>query len=172
MRKGVVEQVFAALELEPRFERAPPRARARRSPPPCSRRLGRELDPGVGLEGEWSAFELDLAELFAHVPERVLYRDVITYPSLLQDLAFVVDEEVPAGELIAAAREAAGDELREARFLRDYRGDQVAAGKKSIAFSVTFQSAERHALGRGRGPSPGRDVSEDAVRASARSCRA
>jgi len=68
---------------------------------------------------------------------------VITFPPLRQDLAFVVDETVPAGELIAAAREAAGAELREARFLSDYRGDQIDAGKKSVAFSVVFQSAER-----------------------------
>jgi phenylalanyl-tRNA synthetase beta chain len=60
-----------------------------------------------------------------------------------QDLAFVVDEGVPAGELIAAARDAAGEELREARFLSDYRGKQIPAGKKSIAFAVVFQSPER-----------------------------
>ena len=36
----------------------------------------------VALDGEWSAFELDLEELFEHVPERILYRDVITFPPL------------------------------------------------------------------------------------------
>ena len=110
---------------------------------PCSRAGSATYAPSFALEGEWSAFELDLDELFALVPERIEYRDVITYPPLRQDLAFVVDEAVPAGELIAAAREAAGEELREARFLSDYRGDQIPAGKKSIAFSVAFQSAER-----------------------------
>jgi phenylalanyl-tRNA synthetase beta chain len=68
---------------------------------------------------------------------------VITFPPLRQDLAFGVDERVSAGELIAAAREAAGDELREARFLSDYRGDQIPAGKKSVAFAVSFQSPDR-----------------------------
>jgi len=101
-----------------------------------------ELHPRE-LEGAWGAFELDLDELFALVPERIEYRDVITYPPLRQDLAFVVDETVPAGELMAAAREVAGEELREVRFLSDYRGEQIPAGKKSIAFSVAFQSAER-----------------------------
>ena len=43
------------------------------------------------------------------------------------------------GLLLAAAREAAGAELREARFLSDYRGDQIPAGKKSVA----FESPER-----------------------------
>jgi phenylalanyl-tRNA synthetase beta chain len=77
------------------------------------------------------------------VPERIEYRDVITYPPLRQDLAFVVDAGVPAGDLLRAAREAAGEELRDARFLSDYRGDQIPSGKKSVAFSVAFQSSDR-----------------------------
>ena len=99
--------------------------------------------PGLGLDGEWSAFELDLDELFALVPERIVYRDVISYPPLRPDLAFVVDEAVAAGELMAAIREVGGDEVREVRFLSDYRGEQIPRGKKSVAFSVAFQSAER-----------------------------
>ena len=101
-----------------------------------------QLDPRL-LEGEWTAFELDLAELFARVPERILFRDVVTYPPVRQDLAFSVAEEVSAGELAAAAREAAGPELREMRAFDVYRGEQVGPGRKSIAFAVTFQSPER-----------------------------
>jgi phenylalanyl-tRNA synthetase beta chain len=97
----------------------------------------------LDLEGEWSAFELDLEELFALVPERILYEDVITFPPLRLDLAFVVDEEVPAGSLMAAAAEAAGEELRDVRFLSDYRGEPIPAGRKSVALAVAFQSAER-----------------------------
>ena len=69
--------------------------------------------------------------------------DVITYPAVRQDLAFAVPEEVSAGELVDAAREAAGAELREMRPFDVYRGDQVAEGSKSVAFSVLFQSSER-----------------------------
>ena len=71
------------------------------------------------------------------------YEDVITYPAVRQDLAFSVPEEVAAGDLVAAAREAAGPELREMRAFDVYRGDQVGEGRKSIAFSVSFQSSER-----------------------------
>ena len=77
------------------------------------------------------------------MPERVVYEDVITFPPVKEDLALAVDEAVPAGELIAAAREAAGAELRDMRVFDVYRGDQVGPGKKSIAFSVVFQSPER-----------------------------
>jgi len=68
---------------------------------------------------------------------------VITYPAVHQDLAFIVPEEVAAGDLIEAAREAAGSELHEMRVFDVYRGDQVAEGRKSLAFAVSFQSPER-----------------------------
>jgi phenylalanyl-tRNA synthetase beta chain len=60
-----------------------------------------------------------------------------------QDIAVVVPEEVEAGAIIAAAHEAAGDDLREARVFDVYRGDPVPPGKKSVAFAVSFQSPER-----------------------------
>jgi phenylalanyl-tRNA synthetase beta chain len=101
-----------------------------------------ELHPTI-LEGAWGAFELDLLTLFASVPDRIVYEDVAAYPAVRQDLAFVLDEDVAAGDLVAAAREAAGAELREARVFDVYRGDPIPAGKKSIALHVAFQSRER-----------------------------
>ena len=68
---------------------------------------------------------------------------MITYPAVKQDLAFAVDESVVAGDLIAAARKAAGPELRELRVFDVYRGEQLGEGKKSIAFAAAFQSQER-----------------------------
>jgi phenylalanyl-tRNA synthetase beta chain len=68
---------------------------------------------------------------------------VITFPPLHQDLAFSVPEDVAAGDLVAAAREAAGPELREMRAFDVYRGEQVGEGRKSIAFAVTFQADDR-----------------------------
>ena len=73
----------------------------------------------------------------------MLYQDVIGYPPVRQDLAFSVPENVSAGELVAAAREAAGPQLREMRAFDVYRGEQVGEGRKSIAFAVTFQAPDR-----------------------------
>jgi phenylalanyl-tRNA synthetase beta chain len=122
--KGAVELLHTAVGAEPRFDRVHDLA---------------ELD----LEGAWAYFELDLHELLDAAATTRLYEDVITYPALKQDLAFVVDESVPAGELVDAARAAAGPELRSARVFDVYRGEQTGAGKKSVAFSVEFQSPER-----------------------------
>jgi phenylalanyl-tRNA synthetase beta chain len=140
--KGAVEAVLEALKLEPRFE---PAQRPFLHPGKAAALDGGwvgELHP-AWLEGRWGVFELDLGTLFEQAPERILYEDVITYPSVRQDLAFVVPEKVPAGELVDAARAAAGSELREARVFDVYRGGQIPAGKKSVALAVSFQSPER-----------------------------
>jgi phenylalanyl-tRNA synthetase beta chain len=140
--KGVVEALYATLRIEPRFERA----REEFLHPGKAARTEAgwvgELHPAL-LAGTWGAFELDLEPLFGAAAESPRYEDVITFPAVKQDLAFVVDEDVPAGDLIAAARAAAGDELREIRVFDVYRGPQAGEGKKSIAFRVALQSSKR-----------------------------
>jgi phenylalanyl-tRNA synthetase beta chain len=139
--KGAVEGLYEALSIEPAFE---PATDLRRPGPGGRTREGWVLalrDPE--LPGDWGAFELNVDQLVARAPDLVVYEDVITYPPVRQDLAFAVAEEVAAGELVAAAREAAGPELREMRPFDVYRGDQIGPGQKSIAFAVEFQSPER-----------------------------
>ncbi|HZQ64386.1 MAG TPA: phenylalanine--tRNA ligase subunit beta [Gaiellaceae bacterium] len=140
--KGVLETLYGALRVELRVERTQdpllhPGAAARTD----AGRLG-ELHPTL-LAGSWGAFELDLATLFAAAKAVAVYEDVITYPPVRQDVAVAVDEDVPAGEIVAAAHAAAGPELREARIFDVYRGEQVGAGRKSVALALVFQSAER-----------------------------
>jgi phenylalanyl-tRNA synthetase beta chain len=101
-----------------------------------------ELHPTV-LDGVWGAFELDLDALVAQAPGAVAYDEVSTFPEVRQDLAFVVDEDVPASALVAAIREAAGDALRDVSVFDEYRGEQIGAGKRSLAFRVAFGSNER-----------------------------
>jgi phenylalanyl-tRNA synthetase beta chain len=139
--KGTVEGLYAALGIGPSFRSAddlPAPGRGARTDEGWVAAL---RDPG--LTGEWGAFELDVDALAERVPDLIVYDDVITYPPVRQDLAFAVPDEVTAGELVRAAREAAGPELREMRAFDVYRGEQVGPGKKSIAFSVSFQSPER-----------------------------
>src|SRR4051794_8008193 len=139
--KGVVETLYNALNAEPEFERAhDPLLHPGKTAQTRAGVVG-ELMPGV-LEGRWAAFELELAELLGEAREPS-YEDVITYPPVRQDLAFAVSEDVAAGDLVAAAREAAGSELREMHAFDVYRGDQIGEGRKSIAFAVVFQSPER-----------------------------
>src|SRR5262249_11678216 len=140
--KGVVEALYRALKAEPEFARARhPMLHPGKTATTGAGILG-ELHPRE-LEDEWGAFELDLWRLFAAVGGPVTYRDAITYPAGRQDIAVAVLEDVPVGDLVAAAREAAGDELREIRVFDVYRGGQVGHGRKSVAFSLAYQAADR-----------------------------
>jgi phenylalanyl-tRNA synthetase beta chain len=140
--KGVVETLYTALGLELEVARGTnPLLHPGKAAETEAGWLG-ELHPAL-LEGTWGAFELDLETLFAGVPERVVYEDVITYPAVLQDVAVAVDEDVEVGALVAAARETAGELLHEARVFDVYRGEQVGAGRKSVAIHLAFQSPER-----------------------------
>jgi phenylalanyl-tRNA synthetase beta chain len=140
--KGVLEALYEALALDLRVSRG---SHALLHPGKGAETdagwLG-ELHPSV-LDGRWGAFELDLETLFAAVPERIVYEDVITYPAVLQDIAVAVDEDVEVGALVDAAREAAGELLRDARVFDVYRGGQVGEGRKSVAIHLSFQSPER-----------------------------
>jgi phenylalanyl-tRNA synthetase beta chain len=140
--KGVLQTLYSALHLELRVDRGShPLLHPGKSAETEAGWLG-ELHP-LQLEGTWGAFELDLETLFSRVPERIVYEDVITYPAVLQDIAVAVDEDVQVGALADAAREAAGELLREARVFDVYRGEQVGEGRKSVAIHLAFQSPER-----------------------------
>jgi phenylalanyl-tRNA synthetase beta chain len=140
--KGIVDTIYAALKAEPSFERVEHELLHPGKSAATEAGVVGELHPGV-LDGVWGAFELDLAKLLEVAREEVRYTDVVSFPPVHQDLAFAVPEEVSSAELVAAAREAAGEELRELRPFDVYRGEQVGDGRKSIAFAATFQSAER-----------------------------
>jgi phenylalanyl-tRNA synthetase beta chain len=138
--KGAVETVYGAVRAP--FELMPePLDEGTGGTTPDR---GRVHDlAGLRVEGHWGAFELDLERLLELTNPVPLYEDVVSYPAVKQDLAFVVDEGVRAGDLVAAAREAAGPDLREVRVFDVYRGEQVGPGRKSVALAVAFQSPER-----------------------------
>jgi phenylalanyl-tRNA synthetase beta chain len=139
--KGAVEIVYEAVRGTPRFGRASePFLHPGKAARTDAGWLG-ELHPTV-LEGTWGAFELDLEPLLASAADAPQYEDVITYPAVKQDFAFVVDEDVPAGHVVDAIREAVG-EVREARVFDVYRGGQIPAGRKSVAIAVSFQASDR-----------------------------
>jgi phenylalanyl-tRNA synthetase beta chain len=140
--RAVAEVVYDALHLELELGRAShPLLHPGKSGATPAGVVG-ELHP-TALDGLFGVCELDLAALLAPMPERILYQDVITYPALRRDIAVVVDETVEAGEITGLIRAAGSSDLQEAAVFDVYRGDQVGAGRKSVAVRLTFQSPER-----------------------------
>jgi len=65
------------------------------------------------------------------------------YPGSARDLAIIVPLDVPAGRVRDVIMAAGGDLLRECRLFDLYQGAQVPAGRRSLAYSLLFQSLER-----------------------------
>jgi phenylalanyl-tRNA synthetase beta chain len=107
-----------------------------------------ELHPLVvdewDVPGPVAGFEIDMDEVagLASGPERV-YRDVTSFPSVLQDIAVVVAEETPAAAVVAAVREGGGDLLAGVEIFDVYRGEQVGEGEKSLALRLEFRAPDR-----------------------------
>jgi phenylalanyl-tRNA synthetase beta chain len=89
------------------------------------------------------AAELGLDALMTAVPARFKAEPVPQYPAVYQDIALIVDETVPAAEVLRLILQTGGRLLTQARLFDVYRGEQLPAGKKSLAYALAFQSLER-----------------------------
>lgn len=87
--------------------------------------------------------EIDLDALLEHVKEEDLYETISRYPAVVQDIALVVDEGVPAAQVQALIYEAGGELLRRVELFDVYAGEQIPEGKKSLAYSLTYQAQDR-----------------------------
>lgn len=89
------------------------------------------------------AADLDLAALLPLIPETYPYISLSSYPPVREDLALVVDAGVSAALVEAALRQYGGPLLRDVALFDVYEGEQLTPGKKSLAYHLTFQSADR-----------------------------
>lgn len=105
-----------------------------------------EVHPTVveawGLAGRPVDATIDVERLLGLVPARRLTRPIAGAQPVDRDLAVVVDEATPVGELLRVARMSAGPLLDELRLFDVYRGDQIGTGRVSYAFAFRFQPVD------------------------------
>ena len=89
------------------------------------------------------AAELDLSILIAAVPALFEVTSIPNQPPVLEDLAVVVDEDIPAEKVAALIRQTGGEILTDLRLFDVYRGDQIGKDQKSLAYSLVYQHPER-----------------------------
>jgi phenylalanyl-tRNA synthetase beta chain len=108
-----------------------------------------ELHPAVcaawGLPKRVCAMELNLDAL--PLPGVVPAPRFANYPPALIDVALVVDAETPAGKVQAALEAGAGPLLEGVRLFDVYTSDQLGAGRKSLAYKLTFRAPDRTLTG-------------------------
>jgi phenylalanyl-tRNA synthetase beta chain len=152
--KGIVEALAARLHLErvgyPPSDYAtfhPGRAAELRAGGDLVGVFG-EVHPAVAANfglaaGRVCLAEIDLEALAGAVPTRGEFRAATRFQPAVQDFAVVVDEAVPAGAVRETILTAATPLAESARLFDIYRGEQLPAGKKSLAFEVVFAAPDR-----------------------------
>ena len=152
--KGLIEGLHEALGVPPPTYR--PEAGDERHPHLHPGRAGRLVDPsghdygsfgevGPRIAEEWGlpgrpvVAAINLPQLFALVPSGFRVSPVPAAQPIDRDLAVVVDEATPIGEILRLVRANAGPMLVEARPFDEYRGAQIGAGKVSHAVALRFQ---------------------------------
>lgn len=153
--KGVIETAMSALGIPgARFEPVahpsfhPGRTAALLAKDGARLGLLGELHPRVrevfGLpESPTILADLDVNALRAAVSGAAEVVDPPRFPAVVEDLAVIVNEDVPAAQIEQTVIRAGGNLLRGARLFDVYRGEQIGAGKKSLAFSLTYQADDR-----------------------------
>ncbi|MCL4287062.1 MAG: phenylalanine--tRNA ligase subunit beta, partial [Thermoleophilia bacterium] len=150
--KGIVELVAAALGVDVGF--APTRRAFLHPARAAAVRVG---GSGAGWVGELhpqllerigarsgAALELDLEPLLAgSAAGEEIYEDVTTHPAVAEDIAVVGDADLDAGTIRAAVLEAGGELLESAEVFDVYAGEQVPAGKRSLALRLAFRAPDR-----------------------------
>ncbi len=148
--KGCLDVLFQALRVPVQYEEAVDFAYL-----PGRTAVIKAGDDRVGIVGEVhpkvarafdidnpvAMFELDLNALLPHVSEHVDYHPVPPYPSVEQDLAVIVPEALPAERVLTAIR--SFGLVRSATIFDVYTGPPVPAGRKSLAFSISYGSEKK-----------------------------
>jgi len=88
-------------------------------------------------------FEVNGKRLLESAGQTPLYRSLPRFPAALRDLAFVVAESVAAGSLVEVIRGSGGEYLESVEVFDLFRGGNIPADRKSLAFHLTFRSTER-----------------------------
>ncbi len=109
--------------------------------------LAGEVHPRVRAAFDLPAVRINSAELRLEPLVRLGWqytpmRPISSMPPVVEDLAFVVGEEVTLRQLQKAIRAAGSDLLVDVELFDLYRGEPLPAGSKSLAFRLTYQSQE------------------------------
>ena len=97
-----------------------------------------KLHPNV-TKKDIFVFEIDLDKLLSLHPSKMIYKDISKYPSIVKDVAFVVNKDVLNGDITALIKKAGGRMLNQIEVFDVYTGENVKENEKSIAYTLTFK---------------------------------
>lgn len=87
--------------------------------------------------------ELFFDAVIRHANIEKAYEPLPKYPATSRDIALLVEEDIQVGEIEAIIKQEGGSILEQVQLFDVYRGKQVAEGKKSVAFALTYRDKQK-----------------------------
>lgn len=152
--KGVVEQLLERVGIED-YDFEPCREDATYHPGRCAtvyaggKKLGvlGQIHPGVcanfKIDTEVYVAVLDFEVIAEQFTADRQYKALPKFPAVTRDIAVTVDKAVPVGDIVKVIKAQKTDIIEDYKLFDVYEGKQVGEGKKSVAYSITFRSADR-----------------------------
>lgn len=151
--KGIIEELFADLritrytvEAGTHYAMHPGKTALFKKGRDVLATIG-EVHPAVlaayGITKPVYIFELDAKTVMKYMAKDFKYKALPKYPAINRDLAMLVALDINSADIEKAMTKAAGQNLVQITLFDVYTGKQVEAGKKSLAFALTFQSNDK-----------------------------
>ncbi len=95
------------------------------------------------IETQVFVFTINCEKLLSRRPKRTRYVQIPRFPSIMRDMAIIVDEGIEVESIRSFIQKRGGKNLISVELFDLYRGKQIDPGKKSLAFRLTFMSKKR-----------------------------
>ncbi|MFQ5449389.1 MAG: phenylalanine--tRNA ligase subunit beta [Nitrospinaceae bacterium] len=106
-----------------------------------------ELSPGLVRQWELSrpgfVWELDFDAVVSCLPEKPRFQPIPKYPETYRDISILVDQSVPSRKVADLILETSAPLIRRVELYDLFEGKKIERGKKSLTFSLSFQSPEK-----------------------------
>lgn len=152
--KGVVEVILRELNVQD-VSFTPEKENPSYHPGRCARIYAGQTLLGVfgavhplvckkyGIESEVLTAELAMDVMFDTCDDTKCYQPLPKFPASTRDIAVLCDDAIPVVSLEKAIRNAVGAILEQVTLFDVYKGNQIPAGKKSVAYSMSLRAADR-----------------------------
>ena len=147
--KGILENLLDYLGLRNRYQLVESVIDGIHPGISCEITLDREAIGYMGkvhpniVKDDVYVFEISLNKLIEKKVKPIKFKEISKYPSIVKDLAFIVDDCVTSNVLVDTIKKASGKMLTNIDVFDVYKGEHLEDGKKSIAYSLTFSDATR-----------------------------
>jgi phenylalanyl-tRNA synthetase beta chain len=150
--KGALETVLCQLKLPVEFYASPSPFLTPGKSVDCfidGKKAGFLGEVSPDLIRQWdigrsaTIFEIDFGQVVEALPDRPRFQPIPKFPETYRDISLLVDQEVPSREIYDLIRETSAPLIRRVDLYDYFEGKKIEQGKKSLTFSLAFQSTEK-----------------------------